>query len=203
MKSGRTRILAPPPEGPYLNVLSEAKSQSEGPIVESHFGHAKENGETSALEVAAKEKAFQVTRKRARERAPVGQRARRSPSPERRPGSGEEESSETGQGSGGGEERGGPHDLHAVPAAGAGCLLRVRPARGLNMEKAEIVDQIFVEYLNLMYRAGYQSYRADRVLASLLHHHPAYGRMGSKKLPHAWRALRGYRRLTPGRSRRA
>ena len=43
-----------------------------------------------------------------------------------------------------------------------------------------------------------------RSLDSLvLHNHPQYGRMGNQKLPRTWRAIKGFRRLTPGRSRQA
>ena len=36
-----------------------------------------------------------------------------------------------------------------------------------------------------------------------MRHKPRYGRMGEGKLPHSWRALRGWRKLRPGRSRKA
>ncbi|CAE7279327.1 unnamed protein product [Symbiodinium natans] len=75
--------------------------------------------------------------------------------------------------------------------------------RGLVMTNAKIVDGLLVDYMNRMYLDGHQSYRADRLMAAILHRFPQFGRLGDQKLPRAWRALKGYRRLTPGKSRLA
>ena len=39
-------------------------------------------------------------------------------------------------------------------------------------------------------------------MAGWLHHFPEYGRTGSKKLPRAWRSLKGWKRLAPPRARK-
>ena len=47
----------------------------------------------------------------------------------------------------------------------------------------------FLEYQNEMYVEGHQSYKADRLIAAVLHNHAEYGRMGNRKLPRTWRAI--------------
>ena len=75
--------------------------------------------------------------------------------------------------------------------------------RGLDTKDEDMMDGTMVEYLNQMFLQGHQSYRADRLIAAVLHYYPEYGRMGAKKLRRTWRAIRGYRKLTPGKSRKA
>eukprot|EP00438_Fugacium_kawagutii_P005650 Skav219567 [mRNA] locus=scaffold886:113683:117079:- [translate_table: standard] len=75
--------------------------------------------------------------------------------------------------------------------------------RGLNFQNPELVDKLVVDHLNQLYSKGYRAYRGDRLTASILHFHPQYGKLGDKSLPRTWRALRGFRKLTPGRSRLA
>lgn len=78
-------------------------------------------------------------------------------------------------------------------------------ARGmpLDVKKATDteVDNLMVEYMNQMYLEGYQSYKADRMIAAFLHEYPNYGRNGGAKIPRTWRCIKGFRKLTPGRSR--
>jgi len=74
---------------------------------------------------------------------------------------------------------------------------------GLDVEKAESLDRMAVDYMNRLYVQGFQVYKADRLAAAILHFYPAFGRMGSLKLPRMWRALKGYRKLCPGKSRLA
>lgn len=78
-------------------------------------------------------------------------------------------------------------------------------ARGmpLDVKKATDteVDNLMVEYMNQMYLEGYQSYKADRMIAAFLHECPNYGRNGGAKIPRTWRCIKGFRKLTPGRSR--
>lgn len=75
--------------------------------------------------------------------------------------------------------------------------------RGLDWEDADKVDKLTVDFLNEMYLAGHQAYKGDRLVASILHHYPNFGKYGAKKLPRMWRAVRGFRKLTPGKSRLA
>ena len=65
----------------------------------------------------------------------------------------------------------------------------------------EDVDASLCRYMTRMYVAGEQSNAGDYLLAALLHHRPEFGKWGSRKHPRAWRALRGWRKATPPRSR--
>ena len=82
-------------------------------------------------------------------------------------------------------------------------FLDLAPPRKLDISKEKNMDKLLTDYLNRMYLDGHQSYRADRLIAAILHRFPEFGRMGNQKLPHTWRAIRGYRKLTPGRTRQA
>lgn len=73
----------------------------------------------------------------------------------------------------------------------------------LNVEDAIVVDRLLVQYLNKLYAEGFMAYKGDRVVAAWMHQHAAYGRNGSLKIPRTWRALKGFRKLCPGRSRKA
>ncbi|CAE8724300.1 unnamed protein product [Polarella glacialis] len=64
-------------------------------------------------------------------------------------------------------------------------------------------DEALVKYFNQEYPAGSQSHLGNRVMAAFLDRFPEYGRLGSRKTPRAWRALKGWRKLTPGKSRKA
>ena len=75
--------------------------------------------------------------------------------------------------------------------------------RGLDVRDSEGLDRLLVDYMNLLYLEGHQAYKADRLAASILHHYPQYGRHGDSKLPRLWRALKGFRKLCPGKSRLA
>eukprot|EP00435_Cladocopium_sp_Y103_P072928 s29_g41.t2 len=81
-------------------------------------------------------------------------------------------------------------------------LMFAKP-RQLDFSRQEDVDFALVKHMNNLYFAGYQSYRADRLMAAFLHRYPQYGRNGSLSLPRSWRAIKGFRKLTPGRSRKA
>jgi hypothetical protein len=75
--------------------------------------------------------------------------------------------------------------------------------RGLDVTDASSLDRLLTIYMNKIYLEGYQAYRGDRLAAAVLHFHPQFGKMGSEKLPRMWRALKGFRKLTPGHSRQA
>jgi hypothetical protein len=64
-------------------------------------------------------------------------------------------------------------------------------------------DEALVGYFNKEYLAGSQSHLGNRVMAAFLDRWPEFGRLGKRKTPRAWRALKGWRRLTPGKSRKA
>ncbi|CAE8693166.1 unnamed protein product [Polarella glacialis] len=64
-------------------------------------------------------------------------------------------------------------------------------------------DEALVKYFNKEYLAGSQAHLGNRVMAAFLDRWPEFGRLGKRKTPRAWRALKGWRRLTPGKSRKA
>lgn len=72
----------------------------------------------------------------------------------------------------------------------------------LNLVTDREVDDAVVAYFHSLYLAGNHAYRGEKLIASLLHHFPEFGRVGGRHLPRSWRALKGWRRLTPGFSRR-
>ena len=70
-----------------------------------------------------------------------------------------------------------------------------------NPDNPEQVDQCLVQHMNQQFLDGHQAFRGDRLIASFLHHYPQFSRVGVKRIPRALRALRGWRKLCPGRSR--
>eukprot|EP00435_Cladocopium_sp_Y103_P034787 s2991_g9.t1 len=93
--------------------------------------------------------------------------------------------------------------MHKVYKEELSNFLNFARPLGLDVEKAESLDRMVVDYMNRLYVQGFQVYKADRLAAAILHFYPAFGRMGSLKLPRMWRALKGYRKLCPGKSRLA
>ena len=65
------------------------------------------------------------------------------------------------------------------------------------------IDSALVKYFNQKFLEGEQSHFGDYTMASLMDHNPSFSKMGDKKVPRAWRCLRGWRRLCPSRSRLA
>ncbi|CAE7224534.1 unnamed protein product [Symbiodinium sp. CCMP2592] len=67
----------------------------------------------------------------------------------------------------------------------------------------EGMDEALTKHFNDLFMMGHPAHRGDKVLASVMHRHPDFSKLGAKKLPHAWRSLKGWRRLAPGQSRLA
>jgi len=65
----------------------------------------------------------------------------------------------------------------------------------------EVLDSHLVTFFNRQFLAGEQADQGEKLMASIMHAHPAFGRYGSRKLARSWRALKGWRKLTPARSR--
>ena len=63
------------------------------------------------------------------------------------------------------------------------------------------MDQALTNYFNELFFKGHPGHRGDKILASVMHHKPEFNKYGSMRLPHAWSALKGWRRLAPGSSR--
>ena len=76
----------------------------------------------------------------------------------------------------------------------AGLGLRARPLRHTG---DEIVDESLVRFFTKEYFSGGHPSRGERTMAGLMMLEPSFSTSGHQKLPRAWRALRGWRRLTP------
>ena len=74
---------------------------------------------------------------------------------------------------------------------------------GCAFSTPQSLDAMLTRYFNHLFLQGHPAHRGDKILASVMHHHPQYGRQGTEKLPHGWRSLKGWRRLAPGSSRKA
>ena len=75
--------------------------------------------------------------------------------------------------------------------------------RRLQTVAATEMDAALTEYFNALFLQGHPAHRGNKVIASVMHHRPEFSRQGTCKLPHAWRALKGWRKLAPGSSRQA
>jgi len=71
----------------------------------------------------------------------------------------------------------------------------------LTAAEPAVVDGALVQHFQKKYLRGYQAATGMQVIAALMFFLPCYGRLGDKKVPRAWRALKGWRMLTPSRSR--
>ena len=70
---------------------------------------------------------------------------------------------------------------------------------GLDVEKAESLDRMAVDCMTEpALRPRLPSVQGRPACGR--DHYPVFGRMGSLKLPRMWRALKGYRKLCPGKS---
>ena len=87
----------------------------------------------------------------------------------------------------------------------AGSMLRRLKAEGIDVDVAAdaAIDKGIVEYMNEQWLKGVKAHSGNYLLAGLLHLKPEFGRLGARKIPRSWRALKGWRRLTPGKSRKA
>ena len=64
------------------------------------------------------------------------------------------------------------------------------------------LDSKVVGWFEELYLNGHQAHKGEKMLAALMFFHPGYSKGGQKKIPKTWRALRGWRKLTPARSRK-
>ena len=69
--------------------------------------------------------------------------------------------------------------------------------------RGEAVDSMLVSLFNEKYLEGEGSHYGDYVMAALMDRKPMFGKHGDKRLPRAWRSLKGWRKLCPSRSRLA
>ncbi|CAK8994704.1 unnamed protein product [Durusdinium trenchii] len=82
-------------------------------------------------------------------------------------------------------------------------LLIFAKTRKLMMTLPRELDATLVEYFNDLFMRGHPAHRGDKIIATVMHHQSEYSKLGSSRLPRAWRCLKGWRRLAPGTSRKA
>ena len=80
--------------------------------------------------------------------------------------------------------------------------LRFAYARGLALGADDGADTGFGAHFSEEFRQSRGVTHGGRTLAALLDRAPEFGKLGSRRVPRAWRALRGRRVLSPARSRR-
>ncbi|CAK8986803.1 Uncharacterized protein SCF082_LOCUS707, partial [Durusdinium trenchii] len=83
------------------------------------------------------------------------------------------------------------------------ALMTFLQSNGFNFSVDQQVDTGLVKYFEMKFTEGEGSHVGDYALAALLDRHPEFGKNGFRKIPHAWRALKGWRKLCPSRSRLA
>ena len=65
------------------------------------------------------------------------------------------------------------------------------------------IDDSLCRFMTRLWLQGEQSNMGDYLLATRLFFRPEFSMWGLRKVPRAWRSLKGWRRCTPPRSRRA
>ena len=90
-----------------------------------------------------------------------------------------------------------------VLQSGVPSFDHVRQGHRTVYEDPTEMDACLNRYFNHLFLQGHPAHRGDKILATVMHHLPQYGRQGTQRLPHSWRALKGWRRLAPGSSRKA
>ena len=81
-------------------------------------------------------------------------------------------------------------------------LLRSVAQQNLAFKEDRDIDAGIVKFMNRCFWLGEQAHKGEKLLAAFMHKRPDFGRLGSCKLPRSWQALKGWRMLTPARSRR-
>lgn len=74
---------------------------------------------------------------------------------------------------------------------------------GLHLDSSKDWDSALVLFMNRRFFEGHQAYVGEVVICAVMDRLPEFSRGGNKALPRAWKSVKGWRRLTPGRSRRA
>ena len=82
-------------------------------------------------------------------------------------------------------------------------FLAFTTAERLPLETSKDWDSALVLFMNRRFFEGHQAYVGEVVICAVMDRLPEFSRGGSKSLPRAWKCVKGWRRLTPGRSRRA
>ena len=80
-------------------------------------------------------------------------------------------------------------------------LRHAAQARHLRLVEDDEVDASLTHWANDSFLVGNGANKGEKLLASVMHQLPQFGKFGSRKLPRFHRALKGWRRRTPPRSR--
>ena len=64
------------------------------------------------------------------------------------------------------------------------------------------VEDTVVRWANRLFLEGHHCSRGDRFAAAFLFYHPNFGKNGQHSIARLWRALKGWRRRAPQRSRK-
>jgi hypothetical protein len=75
-------------------------------------------------------------------------------------------------------------------------------SQGGDTVRAANMDEMMVAYFNHLYFSGHRPSKGERTLAALMMTDPSYALRGTLRVPRAWRALKGWQRLTPVVSRK-
>ena len=82
-------------------------------------------------------------------------------------------------------------------------LERFVTEQGLPFQTDSEIDETLTRFFNEKYLEGEGSHLGDYTLAAFIDKVPEFGRQGSRRIPRAWRCLKGWRKLCPSRSRLA
>ena len=80
-------------------------------------------------------------------------------------------------------------------------FLRWAKTNGFTMTSPHSLDAALCQYMTQAFLGGHQAHVGEKLVAGMIHVLPELGRAGALHLPRAWRAVKGWRRLCPGRSR--
>ena len=75
-------------------------------------------------------------------------------------------------------------------------LLDFVKRQNLAFKEDKEIDAGIVKFMNRCFWLGEQAHKGEKLLAAFMHERPDFGRLGSRKLPRSWRALKGWRRLS-------
>ena len=67
----------------------------------------------------------------------------------------------------------------------------------------QTIDKEIVKYMNKLWLKGVKAHTGNHLLAGWIHKFAEFSKAGRRSIPRSWRALKGWRRLTPTRSRKA
>ena len=91
------------------------------------------------------------------------------------------------------------NEIYAVPV---NEFMAETEKQGIKLKSDEEIDKNLVKKLNRDYLKGYEVSRANHLLAGWLHFFPEFSKTGKRRIPRAWRALKGWKRLAPPSSRK-